>query len=167
MVSLQDLDKVSQRIKTGQLQAVKALHLVAYGTEAPPRQARKRVCEFRGFNLDKESDEFENKLSDVEEFELCDLVAVCNLLDLDYSGAKKEVVSRVCDFLNNLSSEDQNEKDKENNNFDDDIEVPNSSSEDDIEEVSSKSSKSSRRTKPTNVKKEQQSFSLTFRDVEV
>lgn len=112
MVSLQDLDKVSQRIKTGQLQAVKALHLVAYGTEAPPRQARKRVCEFRGFNLDKESDEFENKLSDVEEFELCDLVAVCNLLDLDYSGAKKEVVSRVCDFLNNLSSEDQNEKER-------------------------------------------------------
>ncbi|KAG5872016.1 hypothetical protein JTB14_036442 [Gonioctena quinquepunctata] len=67
--------------------------------------------DFSGFHLDKKSSEFAQKVSEVKQkVQLPDLIAICSILDLDYSGSSEEVVVRICSFMNDLQSHDENEK---------------------------------------------------------
>uniref|UniRef100_A0A6P7GDA7 Uncharacterized protein LOC114340858 n=1 Tax=Diabrotica virgifera virgifera TaxID=50390 RepID=A0A6P7GDA7_DIAVI len=48
-----------------------------------------------------------------------DLVAVCNVLDLNYAGSEKDVIERICSFLNDFNFEDENDDEDEDASDDD------------------------------------------------
>ncbi|KAG5872173.1 hypothetical protein JTB14_010734 [Gonioctena quinquepunctata] len=61
--------------------------------------------------FDKKSSEFAQKVSEVKQkVQLPDLIAICSILDLDYSGIGEEVVVRICCFMNDLQSHGENER---------------------------------------------------------
>ncbi|XP_050508563.1 uncharacterized protein LOC126885845 [Diabrotica virgifera virgifera] len=113
--SLNHFPKISLNLKNSALSAVKALHVVAYGDKGLPRQTRKNVRNFTNFAWDKESEEYSTKIEDVKnKLSMPDLVAVCSVLDLNYTGSEDDVIERICSFLNKSSSsnsDDDGDKD--------------------------------------------------------
>lgn len=160
MPNLGDISKIEKNISSSSLKAVKALHVVAFGNEGESRKTRKALRTFSGFKLDKKSSEYAQKVSDVKQkVQLPDLIAVCNILDLDYTGSDDEVVERICSFMNDLQSRSENEFE------DEEVEEEESEKELDSDDENgnhggTKSGKSIRETKSKS------SFSLSFRDVE-
>lgn len=166
MTTLGDIAKIEYNLSNSQLKAVKALHLVAYGQEAQPRMTRKRLREFSGFGLEKGSEDYENKLTDVKErTDSADLVSICHILDLDYKGSSDDVVDRICSFMNDLSvTENNSGKEEEEDDVDDEEDVADDEDvdddDDDDEEVSLAHLQARMRVRKT------ESFALTFRDIE-
>ncbi|KAG5882952.1 hypothetical protein JTB14_016750 [Gonioctena quinquepunctata] len=159
MLNLGDISKIGKNISSSSLKAVKALHVVAFGNEGEGRKTRKERRDFSGFHFDKKSSEFVQKVSKVKQkVQLPDLIAICSILDLDYSGSGEEVVVRICSFMNDLQSHGGNEKT-------DDKEVEKESEEekdsDEDENGNDRGAKSSE-----SFGKNEGLFSLTFKDVE-
>ncbi|XP_050507979.1 uncharacterized protein LOC126885451 [Diabrotica virgifera virgifera] len=118
--SLNDFPKISLNLKNSALSAVKALHVVAYGDKGLPRQTRKNLRNFTKFSWDKESEEYCTKIKDVKnKLSMPDLVAVCSVLDLNYTGSEDDVIERICSFLNDFNLEDEND-DEDGDASDDD-----------------------------------------------
>ncbi|KAG5862297.1 hypothetical protein JTB14_027696 [Gonioctena quinquepunctata] len=111
MPNLGYIPKIGKNISSRSLKAVKALHVVAFGNEGEGRKTQKEMRDFSGFHLDEKSSEFAQKLSQVKQkVQLPDLIAICRILDLDYSGSGEEVVVRICSFMNDLQSHGENKK---------------------------------------------------------
>lgn len=155
MSTLGEINKIRDNISTARLNAVKALHVVAYGTETQPRLTRKRLREFSGFGLDKNSNEYKEKVNEVKQaIDDSDLVSVCNILDLDYKGTTDNLVDRICCFMNDLQvSKDEDEGDEEEDSEDDSNDSDKNESLASIQAGSQANANSS-------------SFALTFRDIE-
>ncbi|XP_025834577.1 uncharacterized protein LOC112905755 [Agrilus planipennis] len=120
MATLGDIFKIKNNIASSKLKAVKALHWVAYGKEAEPRRTRKGLREFSGFKLDKNSEEYLERVSEVRErVEPADLISICHILDLNDEGGTETLVDRVCSFLNDLrvggkeTDEEENSEEEE------------------------------------------------------
>ncbi|KAG5892272.1 hypothetical protein JTB14_034223 [Gonioctena quinquepunctata] len=161
MPNLGDISKIGKNISSSSLKAVKALHVVAFGNEGEGRKTRKEMRDFSGFHLDKKSSEFAQKVSEVkQEVQLPDLIAICSILDLDYSGSSEEVVVRICSLLNDLQSHGENEKT-------DDEEVEEESEEEvDSDEDKNGNDRGAKSGESFGNTKLKGSFSLTFKDVE-
>ncbi|XP_050503572.1 acidic leucine-rich nuclear phosphoprotein 32 family member A-like [Diabrotica virgifera virgifera] len=118
--TLNDFPKISLNLKNSALSAVKALHVVAYGDKGLPRQTRKNLRNFTNFAWDKESQEYSTKLDDIKnKLSMPDLVAVCSVLDLNYTGSEDDVIERICSFLNDFNLEDENDDEDEDASDDD------------------------------------------------
>ncbi|KAG5861788.1 hypothetical protein JTB14_037398 [Gonioctena quinquepunctata] len=145
MPNLGDISKIGENISSSSLKAVKALHVVAFGNEGE----------------DKKSSEFAQKVSEVKQkVQLPDLIAICSILDLDYSSSSEEVVVRICSLMNDLQSHGENEKT-------DDEEVEEESEEEvDSDEDKNGKDRGDKSGESFGNTKLKGSFSLTFKDVE-
>uniref|UniRef100_A0A6P7F3R4 Protein PFC0760c-like n=1 Tax=Diabrotica virgifera virgifera TaxID=50390 RepID=A0A6P7F3R4_DIAVI len=118
--TLNDFPKISLNLKNSALSAVKALHVVAYGDKGLPRQTSKNLRNFTNFARDKESQEYSTKIDDIKnKLSMPDLVAVCSVLDLNYTGSEDDVIERICSFLNDFNLEDENDDEDEDASNDD------------------------------------------------
>ncbi|XP_050516135.1 kinesin-related protein 4-like [Diabrotica virgifera virgifera] len=96
--TLNDFPKISVNLKNSALSAVKALHVVANGDKGLPRQTRKNLRNFTNFAWDKESQEYSTKIEDTKnKLSMPDLVAVCSVLDLNYTGSEDDVIEHASD----------------------------------------------------------------------
>ncbi|KAG5866574.1 hypothetical protein JTB14_004135 [Gonioctena quinquepunctata] len=102
MPNLGDNSKIGKNITSSSLKAIKALHVVAFGNEGETRKARKSPHDFSGFHLDKKSSENAQKVK--QKVQLPDLIAGCNILDIDYSDDEEASEDEGSD-------EDENEND--------------------------------------------------------
>ena len=165
MATLGDLEKIKHNITGAKLQTIQALHVAAYGEQSQPRSARKNVRKFTGYNLEKPSEEYDLKINTIKEnLGLNDLIAVCNVLNLDYSGETSEVAERVCAFLNNLSISDEKGED-EDESTDEEVQEEESESDNDRETLADLRNRIMEGALE-GAKKKDHSFALTFRDVE-
>jgi len=183
MERLEQIKVVANNLKTGSAKAVKALHKLIFEEEGD-RGNRKRLREFSGFTFAGGSEEFRMKLAYADtHLGWGDLVAICNMLAIDYAGTKKELTQRICSCLMDLNSlsnankeaedeeddeenagnsnggeDDASVNDDENNdeNEDEDGNEGGTISENEDEGRSGKSKKAAVRNK----------FAMTFRDVE-
>lgn len=160
MTTLGNIDKVKDNITTARLNAVKALHVVAYGSEAQPRLIRRRLREFSGFGLEKDSNEYKERVNGVKEaIDDSDLVSICNILDLDYKGTTEDLVDRVCSFMNDLRlSEAQEDEEEEEEEVAEDEYYENDDEDEDEDEPLV--------NVQARLKSSRNSFALTFRDIE-
>jgi len=150
--------------------------------EEGDRGNRKRLREFSGFTFAGGSKEFRMKLAYADaHLGWGDLVAICNILAIDYAATKKELSLRICGCLMDLNSlsnankeaedveddeehagnddeDDTNANDIENDDKDEnkDDNEGGTISEDEDERRSGKKRKATVRNK----------FAMTFRDVE-
>ncbi|KAK9503657.1 hypothetical protein O3M35_010172 [Rhynocoris fuscipes] len=124
MATLGDIPAIEHCISKGLLKTLKKLHLIIFGNEGEPRKIRRALRSFKGFNFDKPSKEYTKKLTDIKKYtKIADLIAICNILQLDYSGAEDELAERICTFLLNLEVEHieemEDEEDEDEVNKDD------------------------------------------------
>jgi hypothetical protein len=151
--TLQDFEEIKENIRTAPARVIRALHNVIYEEEGD-RSNRKRLRQFTGSDFEVGSDEFNDKLAFVSEnLNQADLIAVCNLLKLNYDGTTEELADRICRALANLDTFQSNE------NSDDEV----SDDDEDQEQRNSENESVTRQVLPT---RQHQPFSLSFKDVE-
>ncbi|XP_050503557.1 protein PIF-like [Diabrotica virgifera virgifera] len=115
-----DFPKISLNLRNSTLSAVKALHVVAYGDKGLPRQTRKNLRNFTKFSWDKESEKYSRKIEDVKnKLSMPELVGVCHVLVLNYTGSEDDVIERICSFLNDFNLEDETDDEDEDSSDDD------------------------------------------------
>ncbi len=59
------------------------------------RTNRRQLRDFSDYDFDDASDKFREKLEYATTFSIGDLTSMCNILGLDYIGAKEELQRRV------------------------------------------------------------------------
>lgn len=160
MTTLGDIDRINQNINNVKLKVIQALHTIAFGEEGRSRAARRSVRDFAGFGMDEESEEYREKVNKIkEDVPVNDVMAVCHVLNLDYTGSQDAVVERVCSFLNDLKMEDE-EAENENEGeeeHDGESELESELDDEPLARVRERVRGDSGRTS---------SFARTFRDVE-
>ncbi|KYQ46516.1 Protein DEK, partial [Trachymyrmex zeteki] len=134
---LEQIKTIANNLKTNSKKAVQAQHRFVFEREGD-RDNRKRLREFRGFPFAIDSEDYKAKIAYVESnLTWADLVSVCNILTIEYSGIKRELSQRLCNGLVDLDSlNNPDESDKEENAEDSDIQQQESSeSEEDRKDV--------------------------------
>ncbi|KYM80628.1 hypothetical protein ALC53_08919 [Atta colombica] len=63
--------------------------------KTPNRTNRRQLRDFSDYDFDDASDKFREKLEYATTFSIGDLTSMCNILGLDYIGAKEELQRRV------------------------------------------------------------------------
>lgn len=69
MTTLRDIGRVEQNITKVPVKAVRVLHHMIFGREGD-WQNRKRLKQFRGFTFDVNTDEYRNKILELEGFKI-------------------------------------------------------------------------------------------------
>ncbi|XP_072397163.1 uncharacterized protein [Diabrotica undecimpunctata] len=120
MATLGSIGNIGYNITHAKLRVAKILHYICFTTDGEPRKTRKALRAFPGFRLDDTSEQFLSKCQDVSEnFDLPDLIAVCQILGLNYKNEKHDVVVRICSFLNTFINDDETEDDEEEDDVSD------------------------------------------------
>lgn len=117
---LQDIKKINEKIRAAQTITIRKLHKLVFETDPNDRGSRQRLREFTGFKFERDSKTHLKKLAFIDsEFSEADLIAICTLLCIDYTGEKSVLAHRVCDSLMNLTwltqktDEDDDEREEE------------------------------------------------------
>ncbi|XP_072387370.1 uncharacterized protein [Diabrotica undecimpunctata] len=114
MATLGSIGNIGYNITHAKLRVAKILYYICFTTDGEPRKTRKALRAYPGFRLDDTSEQFLSKCQDVSEsFDLPDLIAVCQILGLNYKNEKHDVVVRICSFLNTFINDDETEDDEE------------------------------------------------------
>lgn len=168
MENLGQIKIVERNISSASTKAIRALHKLVFGYEGD-RKNRQRLREFGGFTFNDKSAEYQEKLLFVQEhFGERDLIAICNVLCLDYSGRIDELASKICDALLNL----QNLQLANNDIDDDDNEADDDAGESDAEAPEQGSVKSDTEEhqngawNPPRNRNNTQHFSFRYEDIE-
>ncbi|XP_072400611.1 uncharacterized protein [Diabrotica undecimpunctata] len=120
MATLGSIGNIGYKITHAKLRVAKILHYICFTTDGEPRKTRKAFRAFPRFRLDDTSEQFLSKCQDVSEnFDLPDLIAVCQILGLNYKNEKHDVVVRICSFLNTFINDDETEDDEEEDDVSD------------------------------------------------
>ncbi|CAH0551023.1 unnamed protein product [Brassicogethes aeneus] len=90
------IDASISRFKNDDL---KILHRILYDTVGKTNLFKKNIKKFNGFTFKKGSDEYEAKLALADEFELKQLKSVCEMLELQKTGSKDDIIDRILGFL--------------------------------------------------------------------
>lgn len=113
MGSLGDISEIALQLQTSAFKTVKMLHFAIFDHDVEPRQVRRRLRSFKGFQLDVNSPEFKKKLTELQTLGLIELTVLCHILNLEYSGDEETVAKRVCLFLNDLEKQPRSEDEEE------------------------------------------------------
>ncbi|GFV85430.1 retrovirus-related Pol polyprotein from transposon 17.6 [Trichonephila clavipes] len=96
---LNDYPKISQSLKSSSTNNIKILHRLIFG-ENGDRKNRSRLREFSGFPTDFNVEETKTKI--IKEFILKELIAVCNLLHLEFTTELESccdiILTHLCDL---------------------------------------------------------------------
>lgn len=103
MKRLRQIPIISTKLKSASSKIIKLLHIFIFGNEGD-KNNRRRLSEFDGFKFSGESDELAVKMRQMsQQFSVGALVSICNVLAVDYTGTKQELISRICSRLKSAS----------------------------------------------------------------
>jgi len=105
---LGECPRIEYKINKVKGEELKTLHRVLFGRVGAALTAKKNIRQFSGFTFSKNSTEFEKKRAIVEKVKMIDIKKMCELLDLERSGGKEEIIQRLLEFL--LSPSDSGKK---------------------------------------------------------
>ncbi|GBO31482.1 hypothetical protein AVEN_130723-1 [Araneus ventricosus] len=100
MATLNDFPKIAKSLKTSSKNQIQLLHRLIFGDEGD-WQNRSRLRKFSGFPSDFQFEETKQKV--VAEFSLKDLIAICNLLHLQFYTDLDKCCDTILTHLSDLS----------------------------------------------------------------
>ncbi|XP_018366004.1 PREDICTED: uncharacterized protein LOC108763139 [Trachymyrmex cornetzi] len=115
--SLAEIEAIKLKIRSASTAATTALHNLIFGREGDRRNLQ-RLRDFPGFTFRKDSSEYADKLESARKLTIGDLISFCNILGLEYSGNKEEIIIRILDGLLDINAlvssadEDDSEEDE-------------------------------------------------------
>nr|XP_012136355.1 PREDICTED: uncharacterized protein LOC105661967 [Megachile rotundata] len=121
MECLGQIEAVKEKIKTASVAAIRSLHKFIFHDEGD-RSNRKRVRNFEGFAFAIDSEEYTAQLEYARRLTTGDLISSCNVLGIDFTGSKEEIIVRMCSALmdlNQLVKPNDEEEEKEGEEDDD------------------------------------------------
>jgi len=133
MENLGQIPAIKQKISTASRAVIVAMHRLIFEEEGD-RSNRRRLREFRGFRFGDASPEFRAKLQCAVGFTMGDLISICNVLGITYTGNAEQLRERIVRALMNIDSlrsvrDDEDDEDDESGG--DDARGDNRNNEDD------------------------------------
>ncbi|XP_035232868.1 protein DEK-like, partial [Stegodyphus dumicola] len=98
---LGECPRIEFQIQRNKLPDLKPLHKILFNRVGSGNEIKKNIRKFCGFTFEKNSQEYERKKAVVEKLTAAILKHVCEVLDLERSGTKEEIVLRILEFLLN------------------------------------------------------------------
>lgn len=165
---LKDIPSVLINLKVAKADTIKAFHKLIFEIQGD-RANRKRLREFSGFTFEHNSDEYNAKLLYIKtNLALGDLIAVCNILCIDYKGNDDEIICRISNSLMDIG---KLQADLISNNDDDEDEDVMQQEDDDV--IINDADADATQTRRTQVENNDDiklmlptNFGINFRDVE-
>lgn len=87
MKKLGQIPAITTRIKSASFKTIKVLHILISGNKGDTSN-RKKLMEFKGFLFSEELDELAVKIKQVSQQLNEDVVSICDILAIEYSGTK-------------------------------------------------------------------------------
>ena len=168
---------IARSITAAPTKIIKAFHRLVFGDDGD-RKNRDRLRNFEGFTFHDGGGAYHDKITFIQEkFKEGELIAICNILGLDYEGSKQGLAKRICNGLMNLNTllKDNDDSDSEDDDVADNTarEAVNIDSEEDVKslaecrnELPIPRREFSPPRQPERSAARHHEFSITFRDVE-
>lgn len=173
MEKLGQITTIKQKIDAASRAVIVVMHKFIF-EEDGDRNNRRRLREFRGFEFNDDSPEFRAKLQYAVGFSIGDLISICNVLGIAYTGNAEQLRERIVRALMDVGSL-QSVRDEDEDDEDDDDESNDENDEDaDAEEENENivhaerenNGQSGRGRRQRNVDNSAKQFVLNYRDVE-
>ena len=149
---LGDIEIIKNSVQDAQMQELKYLQKIVYPEDK--RISKRRLLMFQGFNLNEDSDEFNDKLKKIIELiKYENLVNVCNILNISNEGQLEDLAKLILQSLNDFKILEQNliVEDRESSQY--------SESSSDSEEIENK-------VKDVNLNDKKPNVFINFSDIE-
>lgn len=98
-IPLGKIPEIEKYIASTRTEVLQTLHQICLDTVGKTNLLKKNLRQFAGFDFDKDSDEYEKKLKEIQKVDLPKLRGVCEGLQLDKKGSKEAISQRICEFL--------------------------------------------------------------------
>ncbi|GIY05388.1 protein DEK [Caerostris extrusa] len=110
---LGECPRIEHQIQKTSIEDLKPVHKILFGRVGSASQIKKSIRKFSGFPFGKSSSEFKRKRAFAEKLTANVLKRICEVLDLERSGSKEEIIKRILGFL--LEPKDSGKKVKSKN----------------------------------------------------
>lgn len=173
MEKLGQIPTIKQKIGTASRTVIVAMHKFIFGEDGD-RNNRRRLREFRGFEFNDDAPEFRAKLQYAVGFSIGDLISICNVLGIVYTGNAEQLRERIVRALMDVGSlqsvcdgdEDDEDDDDESNDEDDGDAGAEEENENIIHAEQENIGRSERDRRQRNTDNSTKQFVLNYRDVE-
>ncbi|XP_071043911.1 protein DEK isoform X2 [Parasteatoda tepidariorum] len=96
---LGDCPRIEFQIAKHSVADLKPLHRVLFNRQGTANDTKKNIRKFSGFPFQDGSSDFEQKKDKVQKFSIPVLKGICEILDIERSGTKEDIVMRLLQFL--------------------------------------------------------------------
>ncbi|XP_029162923.1 protein DEK-like, partial [Nylanderia fulva] len=130
MEELGQISAIKQKIAAASRAVIVVMHKFIF-EEDGDRNNRRRLREFRGFEFNDDSAEFRAKLQYAVRFSIGDLISICNVLGIAYTGNAEQLRERIVralmdvGSLRSVRSEDDDDEMDDRNDDENDVDEIN------------------------------------------
>lgn len=171
MGKLGEVSAINQKIDTASKTIIAAMHRLIF-EEYGDRNNRRRLREFDGFVFKDDTPEFQAKLQYVARFPIGDLISICNVLGIAYTGNAEELRGRIVRALMNVNAlkpvddEDENDEHDDDENDEENQNEGNDGNEDDEDVMNETQRTDERSERSRRYRNNNRHFVLSYKDVE-
>lgn len=97
--ALGNIPRIDASISRFKNEDMKLLHRILFKVQGKNTMIKKNIKKFSGFDFKKDSDEYTKKVGSVGKCDLKQLKSICEMLDLQKTGTKDDIVERILLFL--------------------------------------------------------------------
>ncbi|CAH8628865.1 unnamed protein product [Schistosoma rodhaini] len=97
--ALGEIPLIEASIRKAKPASLKSLHLIIYGRPGSASKIRSSLRKFRGFGFEMGSEQYEKKSTYIQQRPACDLREVLRILNLEVTGTREQLASRLLEFL--------------------------------------------------------------------
>ncbi|XP_064604983.1 protein DEK-like isoform X2 [Liolophura sinensis] len=98
-MKLGDCPRIEHQLQKSRGEDLKVLHRILFGRVSTPGMVKKNIRQFCGFPFSKGDKEHDKKIAILVKLNMPVLKFICEVIDVERSGHKDDVVNRIMDFL--------------------------------------------------------------------
>ncbi|RZC40689.1 DEK, partial [Asbolus verrucosus] len=97
--ALGNIPRIDASISRFKNDDMKLFHRILFKTTGKSTMIKKNIKKFNGFDFKKDSDEYTKKVASMHKCEVKQLKSICEMLDLQKTGSKDDIIERIIEFL--------------------------------------------------------------------
>ncbi|XP_008196366.1 protein DEK isoform X2 [Tribolium castaneum] len=97
--SLGAIPRIDASISRFKNEDMRLLHKILFKLQGKVTMIKKNIKKFNGFEFKKGSEEYSKKVASMTKCDVKQLKSICEMLDLQKTGSKDDIVERILDFL--------------------------------------------------------------------
>ncbi|XP_044265246.1 protein DEK isoform X2 [Tribolium madens] len=97
--SLGAIPRIDASISRFKNEDMRLLHKILFKLQGKSTMIKKNIKKFNGFEFKKDSEEYSKKVASMTKCDVKQLKSICEMLDLQKTGTKDDIIERILDFL--------------------------------------------------------------------